>query len=237
MSSLNTAKSHRKILFGVGINDADYALHKVVDIDKRGGKRTQQIIWVCPFWKVWEKMLKRCYCLKSKARAPTYDGCEVHEDWHLFSNFKRWMEQQDWEGKVLDKDILLRGNKVYSAETCIFIPKELNNFLTDAGGARGRYLIGVSLKSETGKFQARCSNPFSGKAEHLGYFKDEVSAHKAWLERKLEIADMWAHKLENPKLSEVLKINILNRCDLKQDNLAEKVEELNKLQQIQEAYS
>lgn len=50
-------------------------------------------------------------------------GCSVCEEWLTFSNFKRWMEQQDYEGKALDKDLLVSQNKTYSSETCVFVPR------------------------------------------------------------------------------------------------------------------
>ena len=77
--------------------------------------------------------------------SPTYKGCSVSEEWLRFSNFKRWMEKQDWDGKQLDKDILFEGNKVYSAETCVFVTSVVNSFTSDSGAKRGEWLIGVSL--------------------------------------------------------------------------------------------
>ena len=63
-------------------------------------------------------------------RRPAYKDVVVRQEWLTFSNFKRWMEKQDWEGKQLDKDIIVLGNKVYSPETCAFVLGVTNGFIT-----------------------------------------------------------------------------------------------------------
>lgn len=133
-------------------------------------------------------MLERCYSAKLQERYPTYIGCTVSEEWSTFSNFKAWMETQDWEGKQLDKDILVEGNKVYSADTCVFVTQTVNLFITDSNAARGECLLGVDWIGQAGKFRARCSNPFTKKRENLGRFAFEQEAYNAWAKRKLELA-------------------------------------------------
>lgn len=64
----------------------------------------------------------------------------------------------------------------------------VNSFTTDRGNDRGKWLIGVYWNKPTGKFQASCRNPFSGKQENLGLFTCEQEAHSTWLKRKLELA-------------------------------------------------
>ena len=112
------------------------------------------------------------------------------------------MEKQDWEGKCLDKDILIKNNKVYSPDTCIFVAMELNMFLTDRAALRGELMIGVSRKGN--KYQAQCCNPFTKKIEYLGVFHTEIEAHTARKEKKHAIACIYASKQKNPKLSEAL---------------------------------
>ena len=110
----------KKLVCGVGINDADYAVQKLETVGYADGKRKQRLVWVCPYYQTWIDMLKRCYSDKLQERQPTYKGCSVSEEWLTFSAFKVWMEKQDFERKQLDKDLLFEGNKVYSAETCVF---------------------------------------------------------------------------------------------------------------------
>lgn len=177
----------KDMVYGVGINDADYVVHKKESIYVNG-KRKQVLSWVCPFYRAWCGMLKRCYSDKYQEQQPTYKGCTVSEEWLIFSNFRAWMIKQDCEGMQLDKDILVKGNKVYSKEVCVFVTHQTNIFITDSAKTRGKWMIGVSWNKEKTKFSSKCSNPFTKKLEHLGYFTCEQEAHKAWLKRKLEHA-------------------------------------------------
>jgi hypothetical protein len=172
---------NRKLLQGVGINDAKYAvkLSQVVD-----GVRKK--LWVCPYYSRWEGMLQRCYSPKYLERRPTYKGCRVCEEWLTFSNFKAWMEIQDWEGKHLDKDILVDGNKIYSPETCVFILPIINSFILDSSGVRGKLPLGVSINENC--IRSRCSDPFKIRGYHIGYFKTPEEAYQAWRERKHQYA-------------------------------------------------
>lgn len=174
-------KKNKKV-YGIGINDATYQISTKILKD---GK---YVVERCQFYRVWLRMLERCYSSKYQDKSPTYKGCSVCYEWLTFSNFKSWMEQQDWEGKQLDKDLKVKGNKVYSPDTCMFVHPLINSFITDSGSIRGDYMIGVSLntKSKVNPFQSSCCNPFSKKREHLGYFKTELEAHEAWIKKKKE---------------------------------------------------
>lgn len=194
----------KKLVYGVGINDADYVVVKRETIGYVNGKRKQKQVWMCQYYQTWVDMLKRCYSAKLHERYPTYIGCTVSDDWLTFSNFKNWMEEQDWEGKQLDKDLIVEGNKVYSAETCVFVTEATNNFITDRSNARGDWLIGVCWNKEKAKFQALCSNPFTKKREHLGYFDCEQQAHQTWRKRKLELAHELAAIQTDERISKAL---------------------------------
>lgn len=177
----------KKLVCGVGVNDADYAVTKR-ETTVINGKRKRKIVWVCPFYQVWKNMIERCYSVKYQERYPTYIGCTVTEEWLTFSVFKNWMMTQDWQGNQLDKDILFEGNKVYNPEACVFVSGVVNSFTIDSGVARGEWSIGVSWDKHAGKYKSQCSNPFTNKYDHLGYFECEKEAHQAWLKRKLELA-------------------------------------------------
>ena len=177
-----------KLVHGVGTNDADYAVEKREIIDHEGGKRKQKLVWICPYFRAWRSMLERCYSEKWQEKYPTYRGCSVSTEWLTFSVFKNWMMAQDWEDKHLDKDILFEGNKVYGADTCVFVTQTVNKFTAERGNDRGKWMIGVYWDKGKNKFVSQCSNPFTKKREHLGYFTCEQEAHNAWLKRKLELA-------------------------------------------------
>lgn len=193
----------KRLVYGVGINDADYAVHKFKTIEVNG-VRKQRSVWICPYYRTWQNMLKRCYSAKYQETSQTYKGCSVSKEWFRFSNFKRWMERQDWEGMQLDKDLLFEGNKVYSKETCVFITKAVNMFTTDSGASRGEWLIGVYWNKPASKFLAQCSNPFTKKQEHLGLFRCEKEAHQAWLTRKFDLAHELAAEQTDERVAKAL---------------------------------
>jgi len=74
----------------------------------------------------WDAMLQRCYDPKLHKRHPSYESCTVCEEWIDFQNFAEWFSNNNIEGFQLDKDLLVKGNKIYSPETCCFIPQEVN---------------------------------------------------------------------------------------------------------------
>ncbi len=173
----------RGVVYGVGINDAEYNVTLHDDVD---GKR--KIVWTCPYYRRWVNMIVRCYSYKCHERQPTYMGCSVCEDWLTFSNFKCWMESQDWEGKHLDKDLLISGNKEYGPDVCVFVTPVENTFTLDSGSIRGEYPIGVYFNKDLNKFEAQCGNPFIKEHEYLGLFDCPDQAHLAWKNRKHELA-------------------------------------------------
>lgn len=193
-----------KLVYGVGVNDANYVAQRKETVGYVDGKRKQKQVWICPYYRTWADMLNRCYSAKYQERCPTYKGCAVSEEWLTFSLFKGWMEKQDFEGKQLDKDLLFEGNKIYSPETCVFVSQMVNKFVCDSRAARGERLIGVCWDKQTEKFLSQCRNPFTKKQEKLGYFSTEQEAHQAWLKRKIELAHLLADEQTDPRVSEAL---------------------------------
>lgn len=184
-----------KLIFGVGINDAGYYVIKFIN-----GKQV-----MCPFYRKWASMMARCYYTKYQSRMKSYIGCSVIDEWKVFSNFRKWMETQDWRGKQLDKDLLVMGNKIYSPETCLFIDPHINYFLTDSASSRGDFPIGVSYLKKTKKFSARCRNPIGNKMDNLGYFSNPEDAHLAWKRRKHELACQLAELQEDDRVANALR--------------------------------
>ena len=150
-------------------------------------------------------MLRRCYSKKFLESNPSYIGTSVCSEWLYATAFKKWMEQQDWHGKCLDKDIIVPGSKLYSPETCAFVLPATNLFVTASDASRGDYPIGVSLFKPTGKYQARCRNPFTRKGEYLGLFSTPEEAHEAWRKRKHELAQLVAATETDLRVVEALK--------------------------------
>ena len=182
------------MLYGVAVNDSKTAVTRTVD-----GKRV-----FCHYYSTWSSMLARCYSKPLHSKRPSYIGCCVCDEWLTFSNFKNWMESQDWVGKNLDKDIIFAGNKVYSPSTCAFVDDKTNLFVTDRKAERGESLIGTSYRKRWGKYTVHCGNPITGVNEYIGSFDCEIEAHEAWRVRKNEISIQLAAMQSDKRVSDAL---------------------------------
>ena len=151
---------------------------------------------------LWKSMLKRCYSDVYKKQRPTYEDCEVGDNFKSYEYFYEWCHKQigfDVKGWHLDKDLLIKGNKVYSEDSCIFIPSEINLLLVKNTASRGEHLIGVYWHNKRKAFEARVSKN-KGKQEKLGSFKTEMEAFNAYKQAKeafvKEQADKWKDKID-----------------------------------------
>lgn len=173
------------LVCGVGISDADYVLQR----KEKQPNGSFKLTWMCPYYDRWVSMLQRAYSERFHKEQSKYRDCSVCEDWKTFSVFRTWMETQNWEGRELDKDILKRGNRTYSPETCVFVHSIVNCFIIEQSKrATTTTLIGAGFNKRTGKFTSRCQNPFTGEREWLGTYATELDAHLAWKRRKHELA-------------------------------------------------
>lgn len=103
------------------------------------GKKTKE-------YDLWGSMLSRVYSGRYKA----YIGCDVSENFKNFQYFAEWCQHQigfNIDGYSLDKDILIKGNKIYSEDTCVFVPDELNGSMLLQKKSRGKYPIGVQYRA------------------------------------------------------------------------------------------
>ena len=155
---------------------------------------------------LWTSMLRRCYSDNSKKKRPTYEGCEVSENFLHYEYFYEWCKNQigfsnDGNGFPfhLDKDLLVKGNKVYSENICIFIPNEINSLLIKCVASRGEYLIGVSWCKRDKVFRATVSKN-KGKQEKLGSFNTELEAFNTYKQAKesfiKEQAEKWKSEID-----------------------------------------
>ena len=133
---------------------------------------------------IWLDMLRRCYSVKSQAKNPTYVGCSVSDNFKNFQYFAEWCQSQIGFGLPkyqLDKDILIKGNKLYSETTCVFVPRQVNMLLTKSSASRGNQPIGVTFYKDSKKFRAQAC---IGHKRHLGYFSTQEEAFLAYKEAK-----------------------------------------------------
>lgn len=171
----------KKLVYGVGINDTTEPTEKS---HRENNKKVTE--WVCPYYRKWTDMLRRCY---SKTKPLGYENCYVCEEWLYFSNFRAWAAEQglceDNRDLHLDKDLKVIGNKEYSPDKCTLVPYKLNSFIVEKDRGRGKYLIGVSLDKASNKYRATCR--LNGKAKYLGLYNSEEEAHQAWKSYKLKL--------------------------------------------------
>jgi hypothetical protein len=118
------------------------------------------------------------------------------------------MIKQDWQEKDLDKDILIQGNKIYNAESCIFVSRAINTLLLTAGASRGKLKIGVNLTKNGAKFAAHC-NSINNKLVHIGHYHTEDEAHEAYKKYKYKLISDIASKQLEPLKTAMLNYVIL----------------------------
>lgn len=156
-------------------------------------------------YNLWYDMLKRCYCKNYIEEHPTYKDCTVCEEWHNFQNFAKWVDENYYEVEgnyrmELEKDILVKGNKIYSPETCVFIPRILNTLFIYQKTRKGKYPLGVA-KSSNNNFYARVSKNKNGEfiREESSKFPTPEEAFYAYKEIKekyiKEMADEYKDKI------------------------------------------
>ena len=158
-------------------------------------------------YSLWQHMLYRC-TERYWAKYPTYAGVTCSENFKSYSYFYEWCNRQvgfksiDEKGKNwnLDKDILVKNNKVYSEDICVFVPTKINSLLTKSNKARGGQPIGVSFYKNFNKFRAAC-NDGCGTQIYLGSFNSPLEAfqtYKAFKEGVIkQIADKYKPKLDS----------------------------------------
>lgn len=141
------------------------------------------------FYKFWSSMIERCYSESMLKRNPTYRGTVVCEEWRYFSNFLIWAEENYIEGYNLDKDIISGDKKLYSPETCCFVPRVINSCILDKI-TQNEFPIGVSyMKKDKNGYERpkpfRASMSIYGKQTHLSTFSTPEEAHLCWQINKM----------------------------------------------------
>lgn len=163
-------------VYGVGVNDRSRPAYF-------NNKATKE-------YDHWVGMLERCYGKNKHIKSrPTYESCECSENFKSYSYFYDWCQSQvgfknsEWQ---LDKDILIEGNKLYSEDTCVFVPCDINNFITNRKKQNRSGYTGVSFHKASGKYAAQIS--FGGKRKHLGLFENPKDGENFYLLVKRRMA-------------------------------------------------
>ena len=173
-NNLRRRGSGKGLICGVGINDVDAPTWWI-----ENGKRVY-----CPIYRCWNRMLERGHSIREKTRHPNYQEVTVDPVWHRLSKFTEWLDTQpqaNWRELSLDKDLLVKGNKVYGPDTCCFLTHAENNVFRSQTSSKlgsvtkdnrsyvrknpwvSRLIGGSAYKSRTGK--TCCVGHFSTKEE------------------------------------------------------------------------
>ena len=160
------------------------------------------------YYILWKSLLQRVLDNKYQEDRPTYKGVTMDDEWLNFQNFAAWCDTQeffnveDTKGKPyqLDKDILIKGNKVYSPNTCCFVPSQINSALITCKARRGDNPVGVSYNKVKMKFVAHITLG-DGKRKHLGCFADAITAFQVYKTAKeayiKDVAEKWKGKIDD----------------------------------------
>ena len=145
----------------------------------------------------WQSMLARCYD-KSKSKG-IYS---VSEDFLHYPIFKDWCKNQIGfgnDGWHLDKDILVKGNTIYSESTCCFVPVEINCIFGSNKKVRGDNPIGVYY--DTGRHSYQAHLRLNGIRKSLGRYKTRDSAFIAYKDAKesyiKQVAEKWKDQIDS----------------------------------------
>lgn len=161
-------------------------------------------------YNAWCHILERCFDEKYKIKKPTYKDVICCDEWLLYENFYEWLHSQEnfekWLNEnlwAIDKDVLVKGNKIYSPETCCLVPPNINSLFIKNNATRGDLPIGVSKYGIY--FRASCNNPLTNKYEYLGFYLTQEKAFQAYKQYKENIIKQIAQDEYN-------KGNIIERC-------------------------
>jgi hypothetical protein len=194
----------KKLVYGIGFNDGKYKTSEK-------GKNLS-------VYKVWKSMLLRC-TERFQTKYPTYLGVTCSENFKLYSYFYEWYFLQTYANKVdnngsryeLDKDLLIKGNKLYSEDVCVLIPLRINSLIIKGNASRGEWPIGVSWHRRDNVYAARCSVG-TKKLQNLGSYKtleEAFQAYKTFKEAYIKkVANEYRGRIDERAYQALLKYEV-----------------------------
>lgn len=162
-------------------------------------------------YKSWMNMLCRCTSEQYKIMHPTYANVTCVTEWLIFDNYCKWVLKQENYAALCgtqwspDKDILYKGNKLYSPDTVCLVPQNVNKLFLKHDSHHGEFPIGVTINknAKINKYVARCNNPFGKNwSQNCSTIEEAFTAYKIKKEEIIrEVAQV-----------EYQKGNITKRC-------------------------
>ena len=174
-------------------------------------------------YNAWHNMMRRCYDEEFHKKQPTYKDCKVCEEWHNYGNFQKWWNECYYElenEKVeLDKDILIKGNKIYSPNTCVFVPSYINKLFV--GRKKDNSLPrGIYYDKKINKYISQIV--IRGKKYNLGRYNTIVEAERVYNNARFkaikDIAEEYKDKIPDKLYNRLIEIsNYCPKCDYGDD--------------------
>lgn len=154
---------------------------------------------ITPQYDTWRGMIKRCYIKNEEIQYRSYKEVTVDPIWHNFQNFAKWYDENYYEvgqeRMCLDKDILIKGNKIYSPDTCVFVPQRVNKLFIKQQFKRGNLPMGVGWHKEYKKYSAVCDG------KHISWHdnsNEAFQAYKLYKEHLIkQVAEEYKDKIPN----------------------------------------
>lgn len=163
-------------------------------------------------YQCWYDMLFRVYGNKREdSTSLRYKKCVVCNEWLYYPNFYEWLHSQEnfdkWLNGVkwcLDKDIIVKDNKIYSPNNCCLVPTNVNTLFVKKNKNRGKLPIGVTYNHQN--FMSIYSNPITGNTkEYIGTFNTPEEAFYSYKQHKEDLIKQIAQ-------IEFAKGNITQKC-------------------------
>lgn len=193
----NIKNPYYKNIYGVGVSGIRYKKNRTI-------------------YNKWLNILTRCYNVNFYEKNKSYSNCKVSDEWLLFDNFLDWFnitfpfELSKNIKFEIDKDLLQNNseNKVYSKETCIWLPKSVNVFLSSLKKVKGYFIKG-------NRFIVECTDFETGKHYHVKTFKlnEEKEALNCYLFEKNKQIDKVKEFLKSLKYIDNSIIEKI-KCDI-----------------------
>ena len=185
-------------VYGVGIVGSKYQVN-------RNGKTLKE-------YRTWMHMIERCYNNIYKEKHPTYKDVTCCDEWLYYPNFYEWLHSQEnfdkfvlLERSAIDKDILIKGNKIYSPETCCLVPGDVNGLFIKQCSSRGKCPIGVRYDKRRHRYVVTCRTHNDKSSQFLGEYNTFEEAFETYKDYKENLIKRIAQEEYN-------KGNITKKC-------------------------
>ena len=176
-----TQNPYYPTVYGVGIVGEKYQSH----IGQRATKE----------YSAWKGIIQRSFDKEYKNEKSTYKNVTCCKEWLLFenfyewihnqSNFDKWLNNKNWH---VDKDILKKGNKIYSPQTCCLVSQRVNALFIKDNAKRGSLPIGVTKSQH--RYTSQCRDAENNKTKYNGSYdtvEEAFEAYKKYKENVIKI--------------------------------------------------